>query len=181
MRILVISDIHANLAALEAVLADAKGDWDKIWFLGDLIGYGPDPNECVALLREHDPIALSGNHDWAILGKLDIQHFNQDARNAVLWAQRVINADSRAYLDSLPPISAEGPFTLAHASPRHPVWEYILDRGTAAVNFGYFESPHGRCQFRLLRVPLLPCGAHPCAHPLRRSLPRACGSSPPCL
>ena len=159
MRILVISDIHANLAALEAVLADAKGDWDKIWFLGDLIGYGPDPNECVALLREHDPVALSGNHDWAILGKLDIQHFNQDARNAVLWAQRVINAETRTYLDSLPPISAEGPFTLAHASPRHPVWEYILDRGTAAVNFAYFESPF--CLVGHTHVPILYAEASP--------------------
>ena len=68
MRILVLSDIHANLAALEAVLQDAEGKWDEMWFLGDLIGYGPDPNECTELLRSYNPIALSGNHDWAILG-----------------------------------------------------------------------------------------------------------------
>lgn len=153
MRILVISDIHANLAALQAVLADAKGSWDKIWFLGDLIGYGPDPNECVALLQEQEPLALSGNHDWAILGKLDIQHFNQDARNAVLWAQQVVTPETRAYLDALPPILTEGRFTLAHASPRHPVWEYVLDRGTAAINFSYFETPF--CLVGHTHVPVL--------------------------
>ena len=140
MRVLVLSDIHANLTAFEAVLADAAGEWDQIWFLGDLVGYGPDPNECVSLLREHNHIALSGNHDWAILGKLDIDNFNFDARNAVLWAREVISDESRAYLDELPPNRQEGEFVLAHASPRHPVWEYIIDTGTAADNFEYFEG-----------------------------------------
>jgi predicted phosphodiesterase len=143
MRILIISDIHANLIAFETVLANAKaaGGWDQIWFLGDLVGYGPDPNECVVLLREHDHIALSGNHDWAILGKLDIENFNLDARNAVLWARRVITEEAKEYLDALPAMMDKEPFTLAHASPRHPVWEYILDRGTAAINFDYFNTP----------------------------------------
>lgn len=141
MRLLIISDIHANLAAFETVLRHAQGEWDKIWFLGDLVGYGPDPNECVALLREHDHIALSGNHDWAILGKLDIDNFNEDARNAVLWARGVISEEASAYLDALPARIDMEEFTLAHASPRHPVWEYILDRGTAAVNFEHFTTP----------------------------------------
>ena len=79
MQILVISDIHANLAAFEAVLADASGKWEQIWCLGDVIGYGPNPNECVALLRKHNHICLTGNHDWAALGKLDIKDFNPEA------------------------------------------------------------------------------------------------------
>jgi predicted phosphodiesterase len=87
MRVLVISDIHANLAAFEAVLEDASGEWDVIWCLGDLVGYGPDPNECVTLLRQHDHISLSGNHDWAVIGKLDIDIFNPDAQASIRWTQ----------------------------------------------------------------------------------------------
>ena len=140
MRVLVISDIHANLTAFEAVLADAKGEWEKIWFLGDLIGYGPDPNECTALLCEFDHIALSGNHDWAVLERLDVSAFNNEARAAITWTQEAITSETRDYLEALPSMLVEGPFTLAHASPRQPVWEYILDPYTAALNFDFFET-----------------------------------------
>jgi predicted phosphodiesterase len=142
MRLLVISDIHANLAAFEAVLADARGHWDQIWCLGDLVGYGPDPNECVALLREHDHLALCGNHDWAVLGKLDINTFNEDAQLALFWTRSSVSDESRNYLESLEADMLHEPFTLAHASPRHPIWEYILDKGTAAANFHYFDTPY---------------------------------------
>ena len=142
MRILVISDIHANLAAFQAVLKDAEGKWDRIWCLGDLVGYGPDPNECVALLREHDHLSLSGNHDWAVLGRLDISSFNAEARAAITWCRRQITAETKAYLQELPARTELDNFTLAHASPRHPVWEYILDYETAAANFAYFETPY---------------------------------------
>ena len=142
MRVLIISDIHANLAAFETVLADANGDWDIIWCLGDLIGYGPDPNECVALLREYDHISLSGNHDWAVLGKLDANAFNQEARTAIKWTHDTLSDDSREYLEALPSMIVQESFTLAHASPRQPVWEYILDVHTAAVNFDYFDTPY---------------------------------------
>ena len=140
MRILVISDIHANIVALDAVLADAEGQWDRVWFLGDLVGYGPDPNDCVDRLRELEPLALSGNHDWAVLNKLDTEEFNEDARKAVRWTQRTLTAENMAYLEALPPLVVEPPFTLAHASPRHPVWEYILDLQTALENFDHFET-----------------------------------------
>ena len=130
MRTLVISDIHANLVALEAVLADA-GHWERVWFLGDLVGYGPNPNECVERLRELEPLALSGNHDWAVLGKLDTDEFNDDARRMVRWTRNELTEDNLAYLEGLPPRREAAPFTLAHASPRHPVWEYILDLQTA--------------------------------------------------
>lgn len=142
MRLLVISDIHANLAALETVLADAAGQFDRIWCLGDLIGYGPDPNECVALLREYDHISLSGNHDWAVLEKLPIAEFNPEAQYAIRWTQEALSADTRAYLDALPAKMEVGQFTLAHASPRQPIWEYILQASTAAANFAHFATPY---------------------------------------
>lgn len=142
MPILVISDIHANLAAFEAVLADADGQWDTIWCLGDIIGYGPNPNECVDLLQQHDHISLSGNHDWAVLGKLDINSFNDEAQTAVRWTQSVLRDDIRTYMETLPTTLLKDPFTLVHASPRQPVWEYILDTYTAAVNFSYFDTPY---------------------------------------
>jgi len=140
MRYLVISDIHGNLTAFQTVLQDAEGDWDFIWCLGDVVGYGPDPNECVALLRQHPHLSLSGNHDWAVLGRLDLSTFNSDARNAIAWAQGVLSDESRAYLEALPSKVIEEPFTLAHASPRHPVWEYIIDRYTALANFEELET-----------------------------------------
>lgn len=142
MRFLIISDIHANLAAFETVLADAEGEWDKIWCLGDVIGYGPDPNECVALLREQEHLSLSGNHDWAVLGRLDLGNFNEDAQVAIGWTRRVLTEESRQYLEELPSLLVVEPFTLAHASPREPVWEYILEGMTAAANFDHFETPY---------------------------------------
>lgn len=154
MRTLVISDIHANLIALEAVLQEADGRWDRLWFLGDLVGYGPNPNECVQRLRELTPaVALSGNHDWAVLNKLDTTEFNDDARWAVDWTRETLSAGNAAWLDSLPPLSVERPFTLAHASPRHPVWEYIIDWQTARDNFDYFDTPV--CLVGHSHIPLL--------------------------
>ncbi|MEM7803128.1 MAG: metallophosphoesterase family protein [Chloroflexota bacterium] len=154
MRLLVISDIHANLEAFETVLEDAAGSYDKIWFLGDLIGYGPDPNECTALLREYDHIALSGNHDWAVLGKIDIESFNDHARDAVLWARDVLTDETRAYLEELPPAMVPNEtFSIAHASPRQPVWEYILDRDTAYYNFEHFLTRY--CLVGHTHVPII--------------------------
>jgi predicted phosphodiesterase len=141
MRYLIISDVHANQAALSAVLVDA-GSYDFIWCLGDLVGYGPDPNECIAQLRDLPHLSLAGNHDWAALGKLDITSFNSDARAASIWTQGELSALSRAYLDELPTHTTNGEFTLAHASPRQPVWEYVLDPLIAQRNFAYFETPY---------------------------------------
>ena len=153
MRVLIISDIHANLAAFEAVLADAKGEWDTIWCLGDLIGYGPDPNECVALLREHDHTSLSGNHDWAVLGKLDTDNFNREAQIGIRWTRQAISQETHDYLETLPASLDKPKFSLVHASPRHPVWEYILDAYTAAINFDYFETPY--CLVGHTHVPII--------------------------
>lgn len=142
MRYLIISDIHANLVALEAVLEDAQGEWDEIWCLGDIVGYGPDPNGCVELLREQAHLSLAGNHDWAVLGKLDIDSFNREARSAIRWTQNTIRDDNLDYLASLSALQVVEPFTLAHASPRQPIWEYLLDEGAAAHNFAVLGTPY---------------------------------------
>jgi predicted phosphodiesterase len=142
MRYLIISDIHANLTAFKRVLEDAQGKWDVIWCLGDIIGYGPDPNECVALLRESEHISLSGNHDWAVLNRLDLTTFNDEAHQAISWTQSVLLEESRVYLEELPSTIVQGDFTLAHGSPRHPVWEYLVDEAAALANFAIMETQH---------------------------------------
>ncbi len=140
MRYLVISDIHANLAAFEAVLNDA-GDVDGVWCLGDMVGYGPNPNECIACLRKTRHVCLAGNHDWAVLGKLDLRGFNLDARRANEWTQHALNPAARNYLQGLAPQRVElGKYTLVHGSPRQPIWEYVLDPLTAELNFPLFNT-----------------------------------------
>jgi diadenosine tetraphosphatase ApaH/serine/threonine PP2A family protein phosphatase len=140
MRCLLISDVHANLAALKTVIRDA-GEFDVIWCLGDMVGYGPDPNECIALLRQYPLVCLAGNHDWAALGKLDIRGFNVDARLANQWTQSVLESSSYEFLRGLPSLAIEQGYTLTHGSPRQPVWEYVLDPLTAELNFPVFKTP----------------------------------------
>ncbi|MCD6552932.1 MAG: metallophosphoesterase [Chloroflexi bacterium] len=140
MRCLVISDIHANLAAFEAVLADA-GKFDVIWCLGDMVGYGPDPNECIERLRAFPHLCIAGNHDWAVLGRVDIEDFNPDAQRASLWTRQQLTPDNLAYLESLPiTLVEEEKFTLVHGSPRQPIWEYILYPSIAKPNFAHFNT-----------------------------------------
>jgi predicted phosphodiesterase len=141
MRCLLLSDIHSNLEAFQAVLDDA-GQVDQVWCLGDVVGYGPDPNACVKLLRSLSPTCIAGNHDWATLGKLDLQDFNPDARDANLWNRQQLTPDNLAYVEALPQVAVEGQFTLAHGSPRHPIWEYIIYTSTARANFEHFHTPH---------------------------------------
>ncbi len=141
MRCLVVSDLHANFVAFKAVLDDAS-DYDFVWCLGDVVGYGPDPNECVDLLRELPHLCLAGNHDWAALGRLDVGTFNADARQVVTWTQEQLTPASRDYLEALPTTFVLGDYTLAHGSPREPVWEYILDPLVAALNFSHFETAY---------------------------------------
>lgn len=142
MRVLVISDIHANLTALEAVL-EAAGEVDAVWCLGDLVGYGPDPNECIERVRWLPNLTcLIGNHDAAALGQIDVDAFNADARTSILWLQRVLTPANQEFLRALPEKVVIGSVTLAHGSPRNPVWEYILDTRVARVNFEFFETPY---------------------------------------
>jgi predicted phosphodiesterase len=142
MRILVISDIHANLSALDAVLADA-GEFDTVWCLGDLVGYGPDPNECIARIQQLPSLqCIIGNHDAAVIGSLDTNVFNIEAQMAIFWTRNVLTEMGRVFLKQLPQSLTLDHVTLAHGSPRHPVWEYLLDSLTASQNFDYFRSPY---------------------------------------
>lgn len=142
MRVLVISDIHANLEALETVLdmAEAEG-FDRIWCLGDMVGYGPNPNECVARLRQYDHLCVLGNHDAATLGRLNVEDFNPEAQQAILWTRTHLTGATRAYLEALPERLVEEVYTIVHGSPRHPVWEYILTPAIAHAQFEHFHTP----------------------------------------
>ncbi|UYN88656.1 MAG: metallophosphoesterase family protein [Anaerolineales bacterium] len=153
MRTLVISDIHANLTALEAVLADA-GTVDAVWCLGDVVGYGPDPNECIARLAAlPNLVCLQGNHDAAAIGQLPLESFNAEARTSVEWLRDMLTPESLAFLQNLQPMRVEEGVTLAHASPRQPVLEYLLDSYSALENFSYFETPF--CFVGHTHVPVL--------------------------
>lgn len=139
MRIGIVSDIHSNLAAFEAVLSH-MGPVDMLWCLGDVVGYGPDPNECVELLRRHDHICVLGNHDAAVIGKLDTSDFNPAAATAANWTAGQLSERSRDYLLALPETVTEGQITIVHGSPREPIWEYIVNDARAAANFSHFKT-----------------------------------------
>ena len=142
MRILVISDIHSNLSALDAVLTDA-GEFDATWCLGDLVGYGPDPNECIAKVRTLPNLrCIIGNHDAAALDQIDTKTFNLEARQALEWTQKKLTETSVSFLSNLQQKIEINNVTLTHGSPRHPVWEYLMDPQTAALNFDYFSTPY---------------------------------------
>jgi diadenosine tetraphosphatase ApaH/serine/threonine PP2A family protein phosphatase len=127
MRVAVVSDIHANLHALEAVLAAIDVDPpDEIWCLGDVVGYGPRPNECCALVQARAAICLAGNHDLAVRGDLDLLDFSGDAGIAAAWTRRILDDGSREFLAGLEPAATRNGVALYHASARDPVWEYVL-------------------------------------------------------
>jgi diadenosine tetraphosphatase ApaH/serine/threonine PP2A family protein phosphatase len=139
MRVLVLTDVHANIVALDAVLDDA-GPVDAVWSLGDVVGYGPEPNACIARLCERPHLAIGGNHDWGVLGRLDLDDFNPDARAATLWTRDQLTSASREYLEALPEVIVEGEYTLAHGSPRFPIWEYLFYTATACASFAHFGT-----------------------------------------
>jgi len=142
MRILILSDIHANLTALDTVLAKA-GSVDEVWCLGDVVGYGPDPNECIERVRSLPNIkCIRGNHDAAALNLIDTVSFNPEARRAIYWTQDTLTTGSITYLQSFPEKIQIDDVTLSHGSPRHPVWEYLLDTNTALINFNYFDTDY---------------------------------------
>ncbi|HST14246.1 MAG TPA: metallophosphoesterase family protein [Gaiellaceae bacterium] len=142
MRFAVISDIHANLHALESVLADVDRDSvDEIWCLGDVVGYGPRPNECCDLIRERAAISLCGNHDLATLGLLDVAEFSGDAATAARWTSSVLGGEQRAWLGSLDPSGRREGAELFHASPRDPVWEYVLSEEVALLSLEATTEP----------------------------------------
>jgi diadenosine tetraphosphatase ApaH/serine/threonine PP2A family protein phosphatase len=161
LRVAVLSDVHSNLPALEAVLgAVEKAGVDQLWCLGDLVGYGADPDACTALIRERSEVCLVGNHDLAVLGELDVSSFSETAKVAVEWTQGVASEETIGFLGGLEPALDHGGFGLFHASPRDPVWEYVLsiDQAEAGLDAQkqriglighshvalYFTRPQGR-------------------------------------
>ncbi len=134
MRVAIASDVHGNRHAFEAVIADAEAAGaDELWCLGDLVGYGGSPDACVALADAHCAVCLAGNHDLAVTGDLSIEEFSRGAALAVEWTRSVVGEDTLAFLRGLSPKgSAEG-LGLFHASPRDPIWEYVLSSLTAEL------------------------------------------------
>jgi len=140
MRVAVISDIHANLHALEAVLAAIQGTRpDAVWCLGDVVGYGPQPSSCCSLTEQHASIGLVGNHDLSALGELELDDFAPEAAEAARWTAGVLTSSDRAYLEGLEPSAITEHAALYHGSPREPVWEYVL--GPEAAIAALEDSP----------------------------------------
>jgi predicted phosphodiesterase len=132
LRVAVVSDIHANLHALEAVLEAIDADPpDELWCLGDLVGYGPRPNEVVEIVRERAQLCLVGNHDLGVLGSLDLEEFTLDAAAVARWTRTVLLDENRTYLERLEPHAKVEGAELYHGSPRDPVWEYVISEETA--------------------------------------------------
>ena len=142
MKALIVSDIHSNLEAFTSVISDAErhAGFDEIWSLGDLVGYGPDPNAVIDLLRERPHKAIAGNHDLASVGKLSLDAFNPYAAAANRWTAGVLDAERRSYLADQPLTLEIEEFTLAHGSPRDPIWEYVISVRAAVASFNHFDT-----------------------------------------
>ena len=144
MKVAVISDIHANRQAFEATLeAVAASDAAELWCLGDLVGYGADPDACVELAREHAAVCLAGNHDLAVTGEISLDEFSRGAALAAEWTREVIAPHNLEFLAGLQPKGAEGTVGLYHASPRDPIWEYVLS--TLLAELCLDEQDHRVC------------------------------------
>ena len=144
MRAAVLSDIHANRQALEAVLeAVDEAAVDEVWCLGDMVGYGADPDACTALMRERAALCLVGNHDLALLGALDISTFSEAAATAVEWTRQNAAEETLAFLRSLEPLASRAGVGLFHASPRDPIWEYVLSSDQAEAGLDAQEERVG--------------------------------------
>ncbi len=152
-RILVLSDIHGNLDALEAVLKDA-GRVDAVWCLGDVVGYGPEPRECLQRIANLPHlICVQGNHDAAVTGKLDLYAFNREAILSIQWTRAQLSTGDIEWLAGLPEKVEVEDITITHGSPRNPIWEYLLDLSTVQVNFEHFATPF--CFVGHTHIPIL--------------------------
>ena len=157
MRIAIVADVHANLVALEAVLrhAEVQGAIDDLWCLGDIVGYGPQPSQCVSRLRDAGATTVAGNHDRAATGMMDTTEFNPDAATAALWTRAQLPQSEIAFLDALPEKAyatpgedpslkaeaSEAEFTLVHGTLRWPIWEYLQSQEAALAHLERQETP----------------------------------------
>ena len=144
MRALIVSDVHSNLEALEAVLTDAEdhGGFDRIWCLGDMVGYGPDPSACLGRLREYELTVVAGNHDYAAASVIDAADFNGAAFTAIRWTAQQLTGGEASFLSELPTVIVKPPFTLVHGTLRDPVVEYLLHPSQAVVTFNLLTTEH---------------------------------------
>jgi len=142
MHCAIVADIHANLTAFTAVLDDIerRGGADEVWCLGDIVGYGPEPRECIAKIRQVSQVCILGNHDAAAIGKVDLATFNPDAAAANRWTAEQLSSQDHDFLEQLPMVVERGDFTLTHGSPREPVWEYLLSPKSARDNLAHFST-----------------------------------------
>ncbi|GHV78411.1 metallophosphoesterase [Spirochaetia bacterium] len=145
MRVLVVSDIHANLAAFDAVLRETQGDRNAVLCLGDLVGYGPDPRECIARAAEVCAVVLGGNHDLAAAGATDLSSFADHARIAMEWTRPQLTPTDIAYLATLPLNTEYEGILLSHGSPENPIWGYIFSQDDA--EFAFSQNDFSRCFF----------------------------------
>jgi diadenosine tetraphosphatase ApaH/serine/threonine PP2A family protein phosphatase len=142
MRVAVISDVHANYHALEAVLKEIDAARvDAVWCLGDTVGYGPRPNECCDVVKNRASHCLAGNHDLVVLGELTVGDFNDEAAAAAVWTREVLTPESQAFLASLKPFGEVEGVDLYHASARDPVWEYVLTEEAALATLELSHAP----------------------------------------
>jgi predicted phosphodiesterase len=142
MRVAVLSDIHSNLHALAAVLEAIEADaTDELWCLGDIVGYGPRPNECCAIVEARAHVCLAGNHDLAVRGTIDLDEFHGDAALAARLNRETLTPESLAFLERLEPRGSAHGVALYHGSARDPVWEYVLDDDAALVTLTIAETP----------------------------------------
>jgi diadenosine tetraphosphatase ApaH/serine/threonine PP2A family protein phosphatase len=142
MRVAIVSDIHSNLHALEAVLRAIEAEApDELWCLGDLVGYGPLPNECCATIEERADVCLAGNHDLAVRGTIDLEEFGGEAGIAATWTRAVLEPAAQAFLDRLEPAGSAHGVALYHGSARDPVWEYVLSDEGALATLELTDAP----------------------------------------
>src|SRR5512132_237654 len=141
MRIALLSDVHGNLPAFEAVLGDVEAESaEEVWCLGDLVGYGAEPDECVQLARDRCDLSLAGNHDLVVTGDIPISDFSSSAAAAARWTQETIGDETMAFLKGLKPADPGREPALYHASPRDPVWEYVLSTWQAEERFDVMDA-----------------------------------------
>ena len=142
MRIAIVADVHANLEAFRAVLTHA-GEVDEVWSLGDIVGYGPDPGACIALLHTYPHVAIAGNHDYAATGVIGTEEFNPFAAEAARWTATQLSLEDQLWLSNLSAVHIEGEFTLAHGSLNDPVWDYLVSPDRARGHLEHQATPYG--------------------------------------
>ncbi|MDO8735195.1 MAG: metallophosphoesterase family protein [Elusimicrobiota bacterium] len=142
MKYAIFSDIHSNLEALETVLTEiSKQNVDEYICCGDIVGYGPNPNECIEKIKSIKNIKMiAGNHDKATVGLFDIEWFNDNAKAAVLWTSSQLTGENKNFLKGLPEKIIEENFTAVHGSPREPIKEYLIKPSDMQENLQFFET-----------------------------------------